>query len=131
MRALRETQVRAVDAEQRPTDEALQQRYRTVCCDFHDKPADIAAHWDRWAAEYGVDPATGRRVQAPPGWAVLPLGTVIPNGPHRYWMARGGWCYPFAGRTTVTPIYARPAGPALAYAVPVRTLVTVPPPTHR
>lgn len=93
----------------------LQRLAWTVCCDFHDDPAEIAEHNKRWELQYGKDEA-GVLIQPPPGWKILPFKTVIPNGPHREYTANR-WQPERSGLSTMTPIYARPAGKVFAYAV--------------
>jgi hypothetical protein len=97
-------------------DEELQLRAWTVCCDFHDDPAEILAHLKQWEAQYGL--IDGDPIVPPRGWKILPFRTVIPNSTHREYSERNGWLHQRVGCSTMTPIFTRPSGDIRAYAVP-------------
>lgn len=91
---------------------------RTFCCDFHDEPEDMAAHLAKWEAAYGkhVDGVTP--IAAPPGWRILPFLEYLPNSLHREFNSYSGWLMPRKGISTMSPMFARPSGKTLAFAVP-------------
>lgn len=90
-----------------------------VCCDFHDAPAEIAAHLARMAAEYGLT-RNGQPVPPPhTGWALVPFGEAIPPE-HREYIEGSGWAWPRRENSTVTPLFARAFGPVRAYAGAVK-----------
>ena len=100
-------------------DKELQRRAWTVCCDFHDDAPSILAHLLQWQAQYGVDEA-GQKIEPPEGWSILPYRDVIPQVHREFYDGR--WLHPRRCRSTMTPIFARPAGRCRAYAVPTTWL---------
>ncbi|WP_287278652.1 hypothetical protein [Ralstonia sp.] len=86
------------------------------CCDFHDKPEDIAAHLKRWGEQYGRQ-TDGTPIEPPEGWVIVQFRANVPSA-HREFHARAGWLRARRGHSTMTPIFARPAGEILAYATP-------------
>lgn len=92
----------------------------TACCDFHNCPEDIEAHLARWAAEYGKTRASVPLPSPPAGWVLMPFGAEVPSL-HREFIEGAGWAAPRRCRSTVTPMFARPAGPVRAYAEQVNT----------
>lgn len=89
-----------------------------ACCDFCETREEIDRHVTRMAAIYGRD-ETGNEIIPPAGWKVIPFGAAIP-ALHREWLKGCQWgAMPRRGRSTMTPIYARPSGHVLAFAEPV------------
>lgn len=84
---------------------------RIVCCDLCESLENSDKHVARLREAYRSD------IEPPEGWAILPFGHEIPSV-HREYIAPGGWARPRECRSTVTPLYAKPHGPVLAYAIP-------------
>ena len=89
-----------------------------VCCDFHSEPREIARHLRDWGRQYGKTEG-GLSIEPPPaGWTLLPYREVIPRVYCEYHEGLG-WLGERRGHSTMSPIFARPAGRIRAYAVPV------------
>lgn len=89
---------------------------RTFCCDFHDRPEDVAAHLAKWEAAYGKH-ENGAPIKPPEGWRVMPFLDEI-SGRHREFWSGHGWLRERTSPSTNTPLFAHPAGRTLAFAVP-------------